>query len=307
MKDKPAFTGYPCDGRVYLVCEINNTDGFYVCNGEPIYASKAIVLPGNVPAVDTECLQLRLGAKLKVVSGNRCEGVQRFDMIRLIRHQNEKELAAFVDLCGMHANGTTNLTFEEFFYSLNSLFKPLRTQSALNAMGLYGELSIIDATRKLGLGAVVSSNWQLAGLNSKYDFTFCAGNIEVKTASTQKLKVLVKHDQLFNDGSNHLAVVLLEKAPNGETLEQLAQRLLESTDCFVDFHSQAVLTGQLLRVDEKGLKTPYFVRGIRCYASEDIDFFGNISDRVFDLNYRLDLADLKWTFLKDMLNTVLGH
>lgn len=35
-----------------------------------------------------------------------------------------------------------------------------------------------------------------------------------------------------------------------------------------------------------------FVRDIRCYAAEDIDFFGDISDRVFDLNYRIDLADL---------------
>ena len=307
MIDMPIFTEHPYDGRVYLVCEINDSDGFYVCDGEPIYASKVNGVSDSVPAVETECLQLRLGVKLKVVGDGRYEDVQQFDMIRLTRYQNEKELAAFVDLCGMHASGTTTLTFEEFFYSLNNLFRPLGTQSTLNSMGLYGELSLIDASRKLGLGTVVSSGWQLAGLSSKYDFAFCAGNIEVKTTSAQKMKVLIKHEQLFNDDMNHLAVVLLEKAPNGETLEQLAGRLFGCADCFTDFHSQAELTGQLLRVDEKGLRTPYLVRGIRCYSTEDIDFFGDVSDRVFDLNYRLDLADLKWNCLKDTLGAVLGY
>lgn len=306
MMKRPVFSGYPHDGRVYLVSEINATDGFYVCDGEPVYAAKVNGAPRHKAAVETECLQLRLGVKLKLAGTECCTSAQSFDMIRLISFQNEKELTAFVDLCTMHANRATALSFEEFFYSLNSLFKPLRAQCTLNAMGLYGELALIDASRKLGFGFAVSHGWQLTGRNSKYDFTFSAGNIEVKTASLLKMKVLVKHEQLFNEDSNHLAVVVLEKAPNGETLEQLANRLLECDRCFDDFRSQAELTGQLLRVDEKGLRTPFIVRSIRCYPAESINCLGDVPDRVSELSYRLDLADLKWSSLKNTLDTVLG-
>ncbi len=305
MKDEPDFSGYPCDGRVYLVSELNNADGFYVCDDEPIYASKVGNEGRSKAAVETECLQLHLGVMLKLAEADSQPGSQRFNMIRLSNFRSQKELTAFVDLCSMHAGGSTALTFEEFFYSLNSLFKPLRTQSSLNAMGLYGELALIDAARKLGLGDVVSRSWQLAGDNSKYDFAFCAGNIEVKTTSSQRKKVLIKHDQLFNDDLNRLAVVVLEKTPNGETLEGLANRLHGYDDCFTDFRSQAVLAGQLLRVDEKSLRVRYLVREIRCYTTEEINCFETIPDRIFDLNYRLDLADLRWTSLDDALSVVL--
>lgn len=45
----------------------------------------------------------------------------------------------------MHAKGSAALSFEEFFYSLNDLFRPRRRQRFINAMGLYGELALIDA------------------------------------------------------------------------------------------------------------------------------------------------------------------
>ena len=107
--------------------------------------------------------------------------------------------------------------------------------------------------------------------------------------------------QLFNEDPNYLAVVLLERVPNGETLEQLAVRLTKYENCFTDFRSQ------LFRVDEKGLKTAYLVRGIHCYPAKSIDFFKGIPDRIYDLSYRLNLADLAWESLNKTLNKVLGQ
>lgn len=305
MMSNTDFDGYPCDGRVYLVRTLSARGGFYVCNGEPIYATKVEGSIQGSSAVETECLQLRLGIRLRVAESGYFTETQRFDMIRLINFQNDKELTAFMDLCAMHAEGSTALSFEEFFYSLNDLFRPLRGQRFINAMGLYGELALIDAVRKSGIGVDITRYWQLAGEESKYDFALEAGNIEVKATSAQKLKVHIKHAQLFSEDANHLAVVLLERVPNGETLGQLATRLTKYEDCFTDFRSQAELTKQLLRVDEKGLETAYLVRGLRCYSAKDIDFFKDIPDRICDLSYRLDLADLAWDGLNETLSKTL--
>lgn len=301
------FDGYPCDGRVYLVCALNAREGFYVCDGEPIYAAKVGESAQIGSAIETECLQLRLGVRLRVAGDGRLAEMQRFDMIRLISHQSDKELTAFIDLCTMHAEGNTTLSFEELFYSINDLFRPLRGQRFVNAMGLYGELALIDAVRKSGIGLDITRNWQLAGEESKYDFVLEAGNIEVKAASAQKLNVHIKHDQLFNEDTNYLVVVLLERAPNGETLAQLAARLTKYENCFTGFRSQIELTKQLLRVDEKGLGTAYLVRGIRCYFAENIDFFKDVPDRVCDLSYQLRLADLSWDSLNVALNKILAR
>lgn len=307
MTSNTNFNGHPRDGRVYLVHALSARGGFYVCNGEPIYAVKVGGPTQNSSAVETERLQLRLGVRLRVVEGDHFTEIQQFDMIRLISFQDDKELTAFMDLCIMHAEGSTALSFEEFFYSLNDLFRPLRGQRFINAMGLYGELALIDAVRKSGISFDFTHYWQLAGEESKYDFALETCNIEVKSASAQKLSVHIKHTQLFNEDTNYLAVVLLERVPNGETLEQLAARLTKYENCFTDFRSQAELTKQLFRVDEKGLKTAYLVRGIRCYPAKSIDFFKGIPDRIYDLSYRLNLADLAWESLNETLNKVLGQ
>lgn len=304
MKDS-IFDGYPSDGRVYLVRMLSAGRGFYVCDEQPIYAAKVGESARCNSAVETECLQLRLGVRLKTIDSCSRSKTQRFDMIRLIDFRNDQELTAFVDLCSMHAEGSTTLTFEELFYSLGDLFRPLRSQRFINGMGLYGELAIIDFARMLKPGIDASRYWQLAGEKSKYDFAFCCGNIEVKSASAQKLNVHVKHSQLFNEDTNYLVVVLLERAPNGESLDVLASRLIECGDCFTDFRSQAELTKQLLRVDEKGRNTPYLVRGIRCYFAEDINCFGEVPDRISDLAYRLDLVDLHCEGLAEVIAKVL--
>lgn len=301
------FDEYPRDGRVYLVRALSSQGGFYVCKGEPIYAAKVGESARIGSAVETECLQLQLGIRLRVAESDCFTEAQRFDMIRLINFQNDKELTAFIDLCSMHAEGSTALSFEEFFYSLNDLFRPLRGQRFVNAMGLYGELALIDAVRKSETDVDITRYWQLAGEESKYDFSFEAGNIEVKSASAQKLSVHIKHAQLFNEDANQLAVVLLERTSNGETLEQLAARLTNSENCFADFRSQVELAKQLLRVDEKGLKTAYLVRDIRCYPVRTIDFFKGVPDRICDLSYRLDLVDFDWENLDETLRKVLGR
>lgn len=305
MTSDTLFDGYPCDGRVYLVSTLGVQGGFYVCNGEPIYATKIEESVQGSSTTETECLQLKLGTKLKVVEKSSFNKVQWFDMIRLINFQNERELTAFIDLCTMHAKGNTTLSFEDFFYSLNDLFRPPCKQDFINAIGLYGELSLIDAVRKSGIDIDISRYWQLNGEGSKYDFAFDAGNIEVKTTSFQESKVQIKHNQLFNEDTNYLASVRIERVPQGETLEQLASRLAEDKSCFTNLKSQIELNRQLLRVNEKSLGMAYTVRDIRCYFAKDINFFKKLPDRVQNLKYQLDLTDIAWMDLDETLDKIL--
>ncbi|WP_322354114.1 PD-(D/E)XK motif protein [Paratractidigestivibacter sp.] len=306
MMRELSFGEYPHDGRVYSVLPLTEGNGFYVCDGDPIYAAKICDTASSQSMVETECLQLRLGVRLRIV-GETCHSeTQRFDMIRLTKYGSEKELIAFTDLCTMHAQRDTSLTFEDFFNSLNDLFRPLREQRRLNAMGLYGELAIIDRSQKPGSNLDFSRAWQLAGDGSKYDFSFHSCNLEIKSTTSRELKVQIKHFQLFNEDSNFLIVVALEKTPNGESLRDLAARLLNSDRCFVDLRSQTELARQMLRTDEKSLDVPYLVRDIRCFSTDEIDFINDLSDRVTDLSYCLDLVDLDYVSWDNMVERIVS-
>ena len=302
--DGAAFDKYPHDGRGYSVQSLGESSGFYVCNGDPIYAMQTSKRVAYKSPVETECLRLLLGAKLKIVGPSPDGNVYIFDLIRLTDFQGEKELTAFIELCSLHASSESNLSFEDFFYSLNDMFQPVRKQHFLNAMGLYGELAVIDAARQR-LDCDLSRAWQLGGVESKYDFAFSDGNLEVKTTTSQNTSVSIKHAQLFNGDRNYLVAVLLDKVPKGETLKQLADKLINSDDCFNDLRSQTALTMQLLRVDSTCLGYAYAIRDIRCYPAESVDPFGPIDERVSDLSYRLELANLDCQQLGDTLKLFL--
>ncbi|MBS5328005.1 MAG: hypothetical protein KHX99_02275, partial [Atopobium sp.] len=115
----------------------------------------------------------------------------------------------------------------------------------------------------------------------------------------------IKHNQLFNEDTNYLACVRIERIPQGETLEQLASRLAEDKSCFTSLKSQIELNRQLLRVNEKSLGMAYNVRDIRCYFVKDINFFKKLPDRVQNLKYQLDLTDIAWISLNETLDKIL--
>lgn len=292
------FTGYPDDGKVRLVEKLSDTSGFYVCDNDPVYATEAEGENEHKREAETACLKLMLGAKLRPVNdeGDELEndGERRFDIIRLINWTSNRECTAFIELCEMHANEETSLSFEDFFYSLNELFQPNKEQSNLNAYGLYCELALIDQlSNKMQRNIDFTDYWQLDGSNSKYDFTFPKGNIEVKSAN-KDVEVMIKQDQLFNKDNNYLVAVCVEKNPSGETLIDLIDRLLHRSCCFTTLRSRMELTRRVLQVDEKDLGKRMKVCFIRSYEAKFVNPFTELSDRVTQLSYRLNLVDVEY-------------
>lgn len=292
------FTGYPDDGKVRLVKRLNGKAGFYVCDNDPIYAIEIHDDNSRRKEVETACLRLLLGAKLRPVDddGDEIEeGVERsFDIIRLVNWTNNRECTAFIELCEMHSSKDTSLSFEDFFYSLNELFQPNKEQSKLNAYGLYCELALIDQlSEKFQRNIDFTDYWQLDGSSSKYDFTFPEGNIEVKSAN-KDLEVPIKHDQLFNKDKNYLTAICIERNPSGETLIDLINRLLHREGCFTTLRSRLELNRRVLQVNEKDLSKRIRVRFIRSFEAKPINPFNKLSDRVKQLSYRLNLADMDY-------------
>lgn len=303
------FEGYPRDGRVRLVERLSDVGGFYVCDGDPIYAAVLDGAGERQQEVETSCLRLLVGAKLRPVNelGETEElGEERgFDIIRLVSWASDREFSAFIELCRMHASEGASLSFEVFFYSLSELFRPNREQSVLNAYGLYGELAYIDLLSETRAGLEDPTDyWQLDGPTSKYDFVFPKGNVEIKSSS-RELEVTIKHDQLFGSDRNYLVVVGVEKDPSGETLQDLADRLTGRVKCFSTLRSRVELSRRLLQVEERDLKKRMSVCFVEGFKAQSINPFPSFSDRVSRLSYKLNLADLPWLDENELISKLI--
>lgn len=303
------FKGYPDDGKVRLVKKLSDVAGFYVCDNDPIYAIKIQDAGERRKEIETTCLRLLLGAKLRPVdvAGKVIieDNEQRFDIIQLINWEKNRECTAFIELCEMHAHEGTSLSFEDFFYSLNELFQPNKEQSKLNAYGLYCELALIDQlSMKSQHNIDLTDYWQLDGLSSKYDFVFPNGNIEVKSAD-KDFEVLIKHDQLFNLDKNYLVAVCVERNPSGETLTELIGRLLHRESCFTTLRSRLELNRRVLQVNVKDLNKRMRVQFIRSFEAKSINPFNMLSDRVTQLSYRFSLADTDYENEAELINHLL--
>lgn len=304
------FKGYPNDGRVRLIKTLGDYAGFYVCDGDPIYARVVDRNNGCGRESETACLRLSLGAKLRPI--NDCDLNEQnadealFDLIRLTNWNSEREFAAYIELCEMHAHSNTLLTFEEFFYSLEEIFHPNREQSKLNACGLYCELAFMEAASLSVSGDIDPSLfWQRDGSTSKYDFTFPNGNIEVKSSSKDH-GVLIKHDQLFNSDKNYLAAVCIERNPGGETLIDLADRLMASECFFQTLESRTELNRRLLQIEPRDLGKRMKIRFIEVFEEAHINPFDVVTDRVTQLTYRLDLSGMQHADLREVVQGMLG-
>lgn len=294
------FSGFPCDGKVRLIKKLNESSGFYVCDGDPIYATTDLNVHTKSKERDTSFLKLILGAKLKPIQLGEVEGpceAQDFDLVRLINWQeadNETRIVeTFLDLCEIHAIQQTDVSFEDFFYSLAELFQPYKEESTLNAYGLYCELAFMDLVAKRTDVPDITKFWQLDGNTSKYDFVFPKGNLEIKSC-TKECKVLVKHDQLFNGDDNYLVAITVERNSSGESLISLMNRLIERTNCFTTLRARVELERRVLQINNKDLNRHYHVNQIRCFPVGEINMFKILPDRVSSVTYKLDLADIDY-------------
>lgn len=289
---------YPRDGRFYLLEEITDQAGFFVVDGLPVYGVLAGRNQSTVP-VRTALLELNTGIELLPIRKGEEMTVQTFDLIRMTATPVQREVDAFFTLCRDHAKGGSGLTLREFFFAASRLFRQKSAQGRRNAIGLFGELTVMDLWSKHGVD--LSGTWQKVGTESKYDFSLDEFNIEVKTTTRHDMIALIRHSQLFNEDKNILCFCRIEKSPAGTTLNELAWRLKNGNVCFTTLESRLALARELLAIEDVDLETPYKLVGITLYECKDINPFIKVSDRVATLSYEYDLAGLPTVALTDVL------
>lgn len=281
---------FPNDGRFYLLEEITKQAGFFVVNGLPVYGVLATGGHGRAAPIRTALLEYDAGIDLLPIREGEETSVQTFNLIRMTAAPDQREIDAFFTLCRDHAKGGSRLSLRDFFFAASKLFRQQSVQGKKNAIGLFGELSVIDFGSSNGVD--LSAGWQIVGTESKYDFTFDQLNIEVKTTTRHEMIPKIKHDQIFNEDNNVLCFCQIEKSPVGITLNELSQKLLDSENCFITLESRLVLTREILAIEDDDLLTPYKMVGINFYQCGSINPFLDIPDRVTSLSYGYDLTGL---------------
>lgn len=290
---------YPSDERFYLLEEINDHAGFFVVDGLPVYAVRSGGKREPGPPLQTALLEFDTGVELAPIREGKKDAALSFDLIRMTTIPDEREANVFFSLCRDHARGESGLSLRDFFFSASRLFRQKEPRGKRRAIGLFGELSVIE--RASSYGVDLSGYWQKAGVDSKYDFALEHFNIEVKTTTRREMIVRIRHAQLFNQDENVLAVCRVEKTPSGITVNKLAQKLKDSDECFNTLESRLLLMEELLAIEVGELSVPYKLSDITYYDCRAIDPFRSVPIRVTSLSYEYDLTGLPTIDFDDVL------
>ena len=180
--------------------------------------------------------------------------------------------------------------FKEFFYSLIQIFQLPSEQSYINAVGLYGELKVIQyAYEKYGID--ISVCWHSKGSKSKNDFSNGKKCLEVKTTSSEDGKISIKHSQIFFEEQSWLVEVICDKNDMGETIEELVLSFQEA-DVFNSIEFAINLEKEKKRVSISDYtKQRFRLQSISFYEAESVNPFKDIPDNVFSLEYKIDLSE----------------
>ena len=291
----------PKDGLVYLAADIDERSAFFACEGRILYAALAKESSSH-ERIETQLMTLQTGIYITPAGGQSSYPSSAYDIIKLEAAPDMRVIEAFVTLCSAYSEAADSQSFVDFFFALESLFKPDTAQSRRNAIGLFGELKFIELLWN-DFGIDASDVWQLSGTTSKLDFVFDNVNVEVKTTVREDDLVLVSHQQLFDNEKNHLYFVKLNADPAGQSLHELSETL-KANGCMKTLHAQIVLERELLQIEPRGLLRKYSVTSSRLFWSQEINVFDDIDERVSMLKYVLNLAGMRDTRMERLFGNI---
>lgn len=279
----------PCDGALYLIKEMTKHSGFFASDGKLLY----IVQETNnnkSENIDTEYLSLKLHIYIHAVQNNPAFIDGYYDVIELRNNSDDYNIDSFIKLCYSHSQNIEELNFRDFFYSLISLFQLPKEQQFKNALGLFGELKLIEYFWTQ-YSIDISGYWHKSGSFSKFDFAFSNFAFEAKTILSESLIVPIKHNQLFTSEKVYLCVLNCENSDIGETIEQLIKRLLDTPQCCCSFNFTLNLEKELKRITITDLnETKFNLLTMNMFKASDLNPFGSIPDEISKLTYNYDLV-----------------
>ena len=292
--DKLSIT--PRDNTLYLLEKLKNGTGLFASNGNVLY----LVLNDECCAsmsIKTEYLNLETNIYVSAFNPsvstfeNGWYNSVELDLSDSIESKNN--FRSFYNLCLSHSCYMNGQDFVDFFDSLVSLFQLPREQQYKNLIGLMGELLLIEYIYN-NYGVDLSQYWHTDGSNSRLDFVSPFANLEVKTTTSELMRVLIKHDQLFlNPDSNYLVAVVMNEDNTGRSLDELISVLLKSTDYCNSLQFSVNIEKEKRRISPNDLINKKFsLKGICFYRAKDINPFVTIPKYVEKLCYDMDLTSL---------------
>jgi len=283
------------NGKLYLIDKISDKSGLFCSDGDLLYL--VINHEGCSPlSVVTEFLQMDTNVFVQSFDEHRSFPDYEYNILRYkgsCIEGYEENIASFVNLCIAHSKLLNGDSFEQFFYSLISLFQLPKEQNYLNLMGLFGELSVIKHiffTTKID----ISPYWHNDGPYSKLDFSLHNKNsIEVKSSSKGDKAISIKHSQLFSSLDRIvLASVLMVEDNSGSSLNELIEELRSNSDYCNNLQFEISLQKELKRVSQDEASNKRFsLKSIHYFLNQSINPFETIPDNIEKLEYCIDLSD----------------
>ena len=283
------------NGKIYLLDKISDISGVFCSNGDILYLviNKEECRPLSIA---TEFLLMDTGVYVQSFDENRTFPDAEYNILRYKStgiEGHEDNVESFLKLCVAHTELLNGGSFEQFFYSLISLFQLPKEQSFTNLMGFFGELSVIQEIYKR-TGIDISEYWHLDGSTSKCDFSLPNRNsIEVKSSSKGNKSVSIKHSQLFSLPQRIcLASVHVIEDNSGRTIEELIEELRNGERICNNLHFELSLQKEFKRVSPDEVKSKRFVaRAISFFINSSINPFPIIPENITGMEYLIDLSD----------------
>ena len=283
------------NSKLYLIEKITDRSGLFCSDGDILY----LVMNHehcSPLSVETTFLQMATNVFVQSFDEQRSFPDSNYNILRYKGNcldEQTDNVEAFVDLCVAHSNLLNGDSFEQFFYSLISLFQLPREQSYLNLEGLFGELSVIKHLFKT-YHFDISPYWHLDGPYSKYDFSLPNKNsIEVKTSSKGNKAISIKHSQMFSSLKGViLASVQIQEDSLGLSLNELIDDLRSAHNYCKNLQFEISLQKELKRVvPDEAQNRRFCVLSEHYYTSESINPFPVLPDNVDSVEYKLDLTE----------------
>lgn len=278
-------------GGLYLLCPLTTDAGFFSNDGKLLFVARDMDLHPTT-GVETDYLQLQTHIRVSAVKNNQTFKDDFYNIILFKGSINDDGNAnSFVNLCEIYARNLGELDFKEFFYSLIDLFQLPSEQSYKNAVGLYGELKLMQHVQAQ-YSIDISTVWHKSGSFSRYDFSGTDSCIEVKTTSSEDSCVSIKHKQIFDGKPCHLAVICCDVYDGGETIAELINLMMQKTDSFQNFNFSLNIAKELKKVSPRDIQELKFsTNSIQFYNAREINPFSDLPDNISELKYRLDVSD----------------
>lgn len=278
------------DEALYLLCALSDSAGFFSTKRKLLYIVRDE--ENNLhESIETEFLVLHTHIRISAVKNAATFPDDDYNVLLYKGSADDPNMESFVQLCNIHARESNSLRFREFFYSLIDLFKLPTEQEYKNAVGLYGELKLMQiAFEKYNTD--ISEMWHKSGSYSRFDFSSPQFSIEVKAIAGNDVTVMIKHQQVFEDTPCVLAVINCEQMDTGESLADLISALQHTESAFQGINFAINIAVEQKRISKSDFSNLRFrIIKLGLYKANEINPFTSTPSNVSDLSYRLDLSD----------------